>query len=373
MIKHIIQTYSVALNQLLYSYIIKASHVIPSVSKYNLLPHIIEILNLVNSRLCKMFESEWDEDRDQPQLSALSRALVQSQPKKAKRETLGKVNSETKQKKSKSEKKLKNVAQRLALSVDNGIDKYVNSPSATKKLLSDDDGDGESDESPMKENRKKSKKSKLVKRLKSSAAVVNETRKKVGRSLSDSSLKETGHLLKLGAKFSSQDAFLRFIGLPSKVKKKGKLEISSENVGDTESLVDEVIEDEEDNEEAPTAPPRKKRKEGGLDIDKLKDILAKEDQKEAASKNAKNGIHKTLAEEARDKLSASRFRYLNEQLYTQPSNAAVKLFSSDSTLFNAYHQVNFIEVFNTFINVCINNLNRVTSTKPSSGLWIPWM
>jgi len=38
------------------------------------------------------------------------------------------------------------------------------------------------------------------------------------------------------------------------------------------------------------------------------------------------------------KLSASRFRYLNEQLYTQPGNASAKLFRSDPTLFPSYHQ-----------------------------------
>ena len=42
-------------------------------------------------------------------------------------------------------------------------------------------------------------------------------------------------------------------------------------------------------------------------MNKLRNILAKEDEKEtSASKSSKNGIHKTLAEEARDKLSASR-------------------------------------------------------------------
>jgi len=49
-------------------------------------------------------------------------------------------------------------------------------------------------------------------------------------------------------------------------------------------------------------------------------------------------LKKSLAEEAKLKLSASRFRYLNEQLYTQPGNASAKLFKSDPTLFSSYHQ-----------------------------------
>ena len=236
-----------------------------------------------------MFESAWEEESDQPYLSALSRALVQSQPKKVQRdrETLIKVKSksETKVKRPKSEKILKKVAQKL----DNGIDKYVNSPSATRKLLSDDD------DSPLKENREKKK---LVKRLKSTAAVVNEKRKKLGKSLSASSLKESGHLLKLGSKFSCQDAFLRFVGLPGKDRKGDQAEASEENF-DPESLVDSDVDEKEVQEEASISPPRKKRKDGGLDVNKLKDIFAKEDQKNIFASNRKVAMNKNLAEQAR--------------------------------------------------------------------------
>ena len=104
----------------------------------------------------------------------------------------------------------------------------------------------------------------------------------------------------------------------------------------------------------PVAPPRKKRKENGSNIDKLREMLNTEDRanekKTIASsmadtegaeekKKKKTKTIASMADEARAKLAASRFRYLNEQLYSQPSNAAVKLFNSDSTLFTAYHQV----------------------------------
>merc|ERR1712098_609134 len=196
-------------------------------------------------------------------------------------------------------------------------------------------------------DKKLNKKKQVVEKLKSTASVVTEAGKKIGRSLSDSSIKDPGYLLKLGEKFSSEGAFLRFVGLPGKIKKSKKRQRNeseadddSTNIGaeknNIPSDVVDVSENEKENKaESPTAPPRKKRK--GLDKDKLKDILAKDDNKKAET-NKVNSIHKTLAEEARSKLTASRFRYLNEQLYTQPSNAAVKLFSSDSTLFSAYHQ-----------------------------------
>merc|ERR1712198_266381 len=219
---------------------------------------------------------------------------------------------------------------------------------ATQKLL--DSGD-DNDEDESCDNKLKKKK-KVVEKLKSTASVVTEAGKKIGRSLSDSSIKDPVYLLKLGEKFSSEGAFLRFVGLPGKIKKaKKRQRVESDNEDDSKNVeaeksnvskdsVGDTSENEKENKaESPTAPPRKKRK--GLDKDKLRDILEKDeniDKGRAPETNKVNSIHKTLAEEARSKLAASRFRYLNEQLYTQPSNAAVKLFSSDSTLFSAYHQ-----------------------------------
>ena len=48
--------------------------------------------------------------------------------------------------------------------------------------------------------------------------MFTDASKKIGRSLSDSSIRDPGYLLKLGEKFSSETAFLRFIGLPGKKK-----------------------------------------------------------------------------------------------------------------------------------------------------------
>merc|ERR1712107_250090 len=108
-----------------------------------------------------------------------------------------------------------------------------------------------------------------------------------------------------------------------------------------ELTVNEGLTSENEKEnDVPDPPPRKKRKGNSLDLAKVREILSKEETKSLSGKTSSSAktIHKTLAEEARNKLTASRFRYLNEQLYTQPSNAAVKLFNSDSTLFSAYHQ-----------------------------------
>ena len=295
-----------------------------------------------------MFEAgDWADEDAEPHLSALSLALVQSQTaskpakQKAKSDSKKEKKNREKSEKGKSVKK-PSLAKRLAVSVDNELDRMVNSPSATKRLLCDNSEEEEDEDGVQSKNHKKKNKLKVSDKIKSTAAVVTEVGKKIGRSLSDSSIRESGYLLKLGEKFSSQDAFLRFVGLPGK-KNKGlkrqRVESEPEQTPDPKAEETSQVKSKEEKSEGekenvlPLPPPRKKRKGDGLDVNKLRDMLAQEDQQ-----SAKN-IHKSLADEAREKLTASRFRYLNEQLYTQPSNAAVKLFSSDSTLFDAYHQV----------------------------------
>ena len=296
-----------------------------------------------------MFEAgDWADEDAEPHLSALSLALVQSQTK-ASKTAKQKAKSDSKKEKKNGEKSEKgksakkpSLAKRLAVSVDNELDRMVNSPSATKRLLCDNSEEEDDEDGVQSKNQKKKNKVKVSDKIKSTAAVVTEVGKKIGRSLSDSSIRESGYLLKLGEKFSSQDAFLRFVGLPGK-KNKGlkrqRVESEPEQTPDPKAEETSQVKSKEEKSEGekenvlPLPPPRKKRKGDGLDVNKLRDMLAQEDQQ-----SAKN-IHKSLADEAREKLTASRFRYLNEQLYTQPSNAAVKLFSSDSTLFDAYHQV----------------------------------
>ena len=305
-----------------------------------------------------MFEAgDWADEDAEPHLSALSLALVQSQTvaskpakQKAKSDSKKEKKNGEKSEKGKSAKK-PSLAKRLAVSVDNELDRMVNSPSATKRLLCDNSEEEDDEDGVQSKNQKKKNKLKVSGKIKSTAAVVTEVGKKIGRSLSDSSIRESGYLLKLGEKFSSQDAFLRFVGLPGK-KNKGlkrqRVESEPEQTPDPKAEETSQVKSKEEKSEGekenvlPLPPPRKKRKGDGLDVNKLRDMLAQEDQQ-----SAKN-IHKSLADEAREKLTASRFRYLNEQLYTQPSNAAVKLFSSDSTLFDAYHQVSVTLILKSF-------------------------
>jgi len=115
-------------------------------------------------------------------------------------------------------------------------------------------------------------------------------------------------------------------------------EESDEIVDGTENVAFNDKDLDSNESPPPVPPPRKKRKDGGLDISKLRDVLAKETPAAPTILQTDIKVKKTLAEEAKLKLSASRFRYLNEQLYCQPGNASAKLFKSDPTLFTSYHQ-----------------------------------
>lgn len=46
----------------------------------------------------------------------------------------------------------------------------------------------------------------------------------------------------------------------------------------------------------------------------------------------------TYEEKLRESLKGSRFRFINEQLYSQPSQESMKIFEEDNTAFSAYHE-----------------------------------
>jgi len=310
-------------------------------------------------------QPDWGEEGDggAPQFSALTWGAVQTETvKKNKNKEVSEEKSEDnknisesetlRKKRKKAKKKVKaengtigvdivKKASKLSAKIGHGLavtaayklDRYTNSPSATKSLLD-------------KEDKEMSKKSsgQLAEKLVETVRKVGEAGKEIGRSLSSSSVMENerkkGHLLTLGEKFSSQEAFLRFIGLPGKGKRGNKRrrddDIEVEQVTECNDSSSDKIEQEE---VAPVPPPRKKRREGGVDISKLREVLAKDSSDPVDLKlESEKKLKKTLAEEAKLKLSASRFRYLNEQLYTQPGNASAKLFKSDPSLFTSYHQ-----------------------------------
>uniref|UniRef100_U5EFX9 Ribosomal RNA-processing protein 8 n=1 Tax=Corethrella appendiculata TaxID=1370023 RepID=U5EFX9_9DIPT len=99
----------------------------------------------------------------------------------------------------------------------------------------------------------------------------------------------------------------------SKKSKKRKQSILLINRKETKGT-DEEIEPE------PEEPVKKKRK---LDKD---------------TRNVNGNTKSTLFSRLKNSLKGSRFRYLNELLYTSTGNEAVALFQNDQTAFEAYHE-----------------------------------
>jgi len=241
------------------------------------------------------------------------------------------------------------------------MDKVLNSPGGTRNLIDSDQSDGEL---PPE------KKSSLKKKMKAAGSKGKEMGDKIKRTLSGTSLSsqedqgETspGDLLRRGLKFASQDSFMRFVNMPGKGGKNKKRKSSdhddpeptegSENPAFNSSVAGDVAEKSSPNkhkraklsEDSPSAEPSTKPSAEPSTTDsvhrrfdslKLKAMLNASD---ASSPTLNVKTKKSIMEKAKDKLQASRFRYLNEQLYTQTSAQSAKMFKNDSSLFSAYHQ-----------------------------------
>jgi len=82
-------------------------------------------------------------------------------------------------------------------------------------------------------------------------------------------------------------------------------------------------------------------KESSMNMGRLKDHLStqnsKSEEEDTAAQMNKTTTDSPLTSAAKQKLTASRFRFLNEQLYRQEGSASASLFKSDPTLFESYH------------------------------------
>lgn len=92
---------------------------------------------------------------------------------------------------------------------------------------------------------------------------------------------------------------------------------------------------------------RTKQKQKQLKGNKTeRNSVEKESQRDAGAKNKKQKLDsnrsslspkKTFGDDLSDRLKASRFRFINEQLYTQTSDQALDVFKQDDSAFGAYH------------------------------------
>jgi len=171
--------------------------------------------------------------------------------------------------------------------------------------------------------------SKLSRSLGQGAASPGEAARLLDTSTADQAPSTTS-LLTRGIKFSSTASFLRFVGMPARGGKASKREAEVET-----SEGGEALQGEENGAYKPETPvvqeggaPERKRARKSLDVERLRSHLA-------ASSPAP-GPAAPLSKERR-KLAASRFRFLNEQLYTQQGSASASLFKGDPSLFASYH------------------------------------
>eukprot|EP00088_Acartia_fossae_P020130 TRINITY_DN2179_c0_g1_i1.p1 TRINITY_DN2179_c0_g1~~TRINITY_DN2179_c0_g1_i1.p1 ORF type:complete len:468 (+),score=144.96 TRINITY_DN2179_c0_g1_i1:40-1443(+) len=269
------------------------------------------------------------------------------------------------------------------------LDKVINTPTATKRLLDDSTASLDSPVLNLHKNGMKNGKEKK-------SGGNSEKKLSIKKSLSDTALKKTksssgemkkeleqtndadntagpGHILRQGIKFTSQNSFFRYINMPSKKGSRSKKRAYSDmasppphtganNQGFNNSVREQAAETEE------ISPIRKKKKSANetneqsfeettdsvhhrLNKSRIRDILSSTrsesvDETHQTSKvdssssnnNGSSSKKKSFIEKAKDKLISSRFRYINEMLYTQTSSQSVKMFKEDSSLFQAYHQ-----------------------------------
>jgi len=163
-----------------------------------------------------------------------------------------------------------------------------------------------------------------------------------------------GSLLRMGIKFESAEDFEAFKSGKKKNKKnkfKAEAEESIQN-GESSCSPPEAkkkknkknkfkgeAEDSIPNGESASPPEAKKRK---FDVDRLKAALSTSSTVTSIDRTTPASKEKTkspgLVDKAKSNLKASRFRYLNELLYTQEGRESLHMFTEDPDAFQTYHE-----------------------------------
>lgn len=103
----------------------------------------------------------------------------------------------------------------------------------------------------------------------------------------------------------------------------------------TKTKKDESITEVKDEPEIVVKTPSKREKKlKRKEENNSKPKIIKEVEFKAKNRDKKSNFSDSL----RESLKGSRFRFLNEQLYSSEGSDAVKLFQDDPEAFNAYHE-----------------------------------
>ena len=215
-------------------------------------------------------------------------------------------------------------------------DRFLNSPTLTTSLVDDD----------SQQNNDKLKTTKEVVRHLSFETNGSENVK-------------LENILNKGLKFASESQFLKFINHQPKKRKKSKKNestikkprVDQPKSGQENETTNGSKSAEANNVESNTNSDRFKLKKNnenelvphtGFNVDKLSKLL-----KTASNKNSTKDQEKTSTStrsedsDAKRKLKSSRFRFLNEKLYTQSGQESYKMFKNDTeglNTFKTYHE-----------------------------------
>lgn len=141
-----------------------------------------------------------------------------------------------------------------------------------------------------------------------------------------------------------------------------------ENI-DEETKPEETSSQQESKDELPSkkAKKPKKDKKNKSDHDKQESSSSKSEQITAPVPITSTAKLTPLQQKMMAKLSGSRFRWINEQLYTTTSESALKLIQEQPSLFDEYHQ-GFRSQVQSWpenpVNVFVDQIKTRASTRP---------
>lgn len=111
------------------------------------------------------------------------------------------------------------------------------------------------------------------------------------------------------------------------------------------SKVNHESSDNEVNSPEPSANPVKSKKTLKRKHDQVEplngqssDGITPEKRSKSKLKDEKSSAPASLGDKLRESLKGSRFRFLNEQMYTQTGQQSLAIFKEDPTAFDAYHE-----------------------------------
>jgi len=227
-------------------------------------------------------------------------------------------------------------------------DNQADEKSWSKECLEEPKVDGKAKKSKKKKKHKEAPPASGVKDDVKSGSAGEEN----GTSQTDTP-RPPGSLLRMGIKFESAEDFEAFKSGKKKNKKnKFKADVEDSEKGESSTpqaknnKKNKFKADVEDSQNGESSLPQAKKRK--FDIDGLKAALSSSpassnDRTNSTTHNSKEKTKNPaggggLVDSAKAKLKASRFRYLNELLYTQEGKESLRMFSQDPDAFQTYHE-----------------------------------